>query len=353
MSLGFVGESFIGTGFDYGSVLVGIVFSMLFAYLGFRILYAILLHITKHTKISLDEMLVRRSHRPILFFILLLSIYVATKDYHDYDVFGITFNSILAICFISVGTYWAVRMGNTAIDWYSAEIAPKTKTRFDDKFAPSIKKYLSFGLILIGALLILTFLGVEITPLIAGLGIGGLAVALALQDTLKNFFSGVHVVGDKILEPGDWVKIDNVEGEVQEIGWRSTRIATLEGNLYVVPNSKITESVVLNYSKPAPESTITLEYQAVYGVDIKAVKELLLETSKKILEKDELYVKNTAKVRMAAMKDSGIEFKVFFKYRDITNRYDTVEKINIAVYEAFKKKKIEIPYPTHKVYIER
>src|SRR5919201_5109082 len=105
------------------------------------------------------------------------------------------------------------------------------------------------GLILmVGMLVLLSSVGIQITPVLTALGVGGLAVALALQDTLSNLFAGVHLLADRPIRVGDYVKIaDNVEGYVVDVGWRSTRVRMLQNNVVIVPNKRVAESVIVNY----------------------------------------------------------------------------------------------------------
>jgi len=103
---------------------------------------------------------------------------------------------------------------------------------------------------IVGALVLLGSLGVSITPMVTALGIGGLAISLALQDTLSNFFAGLHLLIEKPIRPGDFVKLEwGQEGYVATIGWRTTRLRMMSNDLVIVPNNKLTQSVVINYSR--------------------------------------------------------------------------------------------------------
>ncbi len=338
---------------DPVGILVTLVTSLVLGYVIFRIIYTVLLRITHKTKVSLDEVLIHKSHRPVFLLIVTSSFYLAFSAYLNYSVFGITLDSVFSSVYIIILTYWAVHVFNASVDWYVKEIAPKTRTTFDDKFAPSLKKYVSFGIIIVGLLVLLAGLGIEITPLVASLGIGGLAVALALQDTFSNFIAGIHIVSDRVFEPGDWVKIGDVEGQILEVGWRSTRIRTWDNNLYTMPNKTIAESIVLDYSQPDSSTTLTLKFQTVYGVDVEKVKKVITQAALSVLKKDEYYVKDSVLVRFSKFLDSGLEFTLFFRYKDRRKRFNTEENIKIAVYKAFKKHKIDIPYPTYTVYLEK
>lgn len=134
--------------------------------------------------------------------------------------------------------------------------------------------------LLVGALVLLSSLGIQITPILTALGVGGLAVALALQDTLSNLFAGVHLLADRPIRVGDYVKLaEGVEGFVSDIGWRSTRLRTLANNIVVIPNKKVAESVITNYDMPEAFTGISVKVIVDYSVDPDRVEQILTEVA--------------------------------------------------------------------------
>ena len=133
-------------------------------------------------------------------------------------------------------------------------------------------------ILLIGALVMLDALGVQITPLLTALGVGGLAVALALQDTLSNLFAGVHLLADKPIRVGDYVKIaDTIEGYVVDVGWRSTRVHMLANNVVIVPNKRVAESIIVNYDMPERRMALLVPVSVGYGSDPDRIEAALVE----------------------------------------------------------------------------
>ena len=121
-------------------------------------------------------------------------------------------------------------------------------------------------------------LGIQITPILTALGVGGLAVALALQDTRSNLFAGVHLLADRPIRVGDYIKIaDSVEGYVVDVGWRSTRVRTLQNMVMVVPNKKVAESVITNYDLPEPRVALLLRMGVSYDSDPDHVERVLVD----------------------------------------------------------------------------
>lgn len=137
----------------------------------------------------------------------------------------------------------------------------------------------------LGGLMILSALGVAITPLVAALGIGGLAVGLALQDTLANLFGGIHLLADKPLRVGDYVRLETgQEGMVLDIGWRTTRIRMASNTLAVVPNAKLAQSILLNYSSGGQQLSLHVPVSVGPATDPEVVEKILVEEAKRAAE---------------------------------------------------------------------
>ena len=132
--------------------------------------------------------------------------------------------------------------------------------------------------LIVGFLVLLAALGIQITPILTALGVGGLAVALALQDTLSNLFAGAHLLADKPIRVGDYVKVaDTVEGYVVDIGWRSTRVRMLQNMVVTIPNKRVAESIITNYDMPDSQLTLLIRVSVDYGSDVELVERLLVE----------------------------------------------------------------------------
>lgn len=202
--------------------------------------------------------------------------------------------------------------------------------------------------ILIGALAILDVLdtvGVSITPILASLGIGSLAVALALQDTLGNFFSGLYILLDQPIRVGDMVRVEpNTEGCVLKVGWRSTQIQIASGNVVVIPNSKVATSYLTNYNLPQAESSFLVELVVAFGSDLDAVEILCQKVGRDILGRIEGGVSHfEPQVRFHTVADIGIRFSVQLRGRSFADtsllRHEFLKNILIE----FRRARIPIP----------
>ena len=134
----------------------------------------------------------------------------------------------------------------------------------------------------VGLIIILNFLGIPITPMITALGVGGSAMALALQDTLANFFAGIHIMMEKSIRVGDFIKLESgQEGVVEDITWRTTRVKMLPNNMVIIPNHKFSQSIVTNYSLPEKRMSLSIPVSVSYQSDPEKVEAVLEDVAKR------------------------------------------------------------------------
>lgn len=203
----------------------------------------------------------------------------------------------------------------------------------------------------IGILVILQSLGISITPLITALGIGGLAVALALQDTLSNFFSGIQVIASRQIRPGDYVKLHSgEEGYVSDITWRNTTIRMLSNNLVVIPNSKIASSILTNYYLPDKETAVLVEIGVSYDSDLDKVERITIEAAQQVINHVEGGVKGFIPfIRYHTFSESSISFTVILRVMEFTDQYLVKHEFVKAIHKKYKENAIEIPFPIRTV----
>jgi small-conductance mechanosensitive channel len=207
----------------------------------------------------------------------------------------------------------------------------------------------------IGILIILSVLGISITPLITALGVGGLAVALALQDTLANLFAGVHILMEKSIRVGDFIKLETgQEGYVDDITWRTTRVRMLPNNIVVIPNNKLAQSVVTNYYLPEKRMSLQIPVSVSYASDPEQVEQVLLEEAKKgsadipgLLSDPEPAVRF-----IPGFGDSSLDFTLVCQVREFADQYLAQHELRKRIFKRFKKEGIEIPYPHRTVYLK-
>ena len=218
---------------------------------------------------------------------------------------------------------------------------------------------LAYGLfkgliIIIGFLIVLNVLGISITPLITALGVGGLAVALALQDTLANLFAGIHVLMERSIRVGDFIRLESgQEGYVDDITWRTTRIRMLPNNMVVIPNSKLAQSIVTNYYLPEKRMSLLIPVGVSYSSDPEEVERILLEEAKKAVgEIPGLLGDPAPAVRfIPGFGDSSLDFTLICQVQEFVDQYYAQHELRKRIFRRFNEEGIDIPFPHRTVYL--
>ncbi|MFA6318870.1 MAG: mechanosensitive ion channel family protein [Elusimicrobiota bacterium] len=204
---------------------------------------------------------------------------------------------------------------------------------------------------ILGGLIMLQTLGISITPILTALGVGGLAVALALQDTLSNLFSGFHITVSGTVRKGDYIKLDSGdEGHVMDVSWRFTSIQTLAGNMVIVPNTKLAGAIVTNYHQPEKGMAVLVPVRVAYGSDLGRVERAVVETGAEVMKGVPGGVPSYAPlVRFNAFGDSGVELNVVMRAADFTDQFLIKHEFVRRLHARFQQEGIEFPYPTRTV----
>jgi small-conductance mechanosensitive channel len=205
------------------------------------------------------------------------------------------------------------------------------------------------GLIIgIGLLIFLDSIGISIAPILASLGVGSLAVALALQDTLANVFAGFHLIADKPLEAGHFIRLQSgEEGHVVLVGWRSTRLRTPQNNIVVVPNAKLAGTVLTNFDLGSSAMAVTVEVTVALASDLDKVERLALEVAREVQRTVPGGSPGTEPaVRFIGYGDSGLRFNAILNAENLKTSNDVRHEFLKRLTERFRREGIAIPFPT-------
>ena len=211
-----------------------------------------------------------------------------------------------------------------------------------------------FAVFALGLLLLLQTLGVSITPLLTALGVGGLAVALALQDTLANLFAGIHILASKKVRLGDFVRLENgEEGYVVDISWRNTSIRQLTNAVIIVPNAKLASAVVTNFYQPERETSVLVELGVDYASDLDHVEEVTLEVARAVLAEVPGGVPGFRPLlRYHTFGDYAVQFSVVLRTRETTERFLLVHEFIKRIHERYTREGIVVPNPVQRIRLE-
>jgi len=303
---------------------------------------------TENRKNHLDQIFIRSLHTPFFILLLLLGGWIAlgavelTPKMARFAQVGISLATAFVLIFAGVKIYHGLL------------------TEYGQRYEPikpslGILALLGKGLIiLVGLLVTLDSLSISITPLLTTLGIGGLAVALAFKDTLTNFFAGFYILADRPIQVGDYIKIEGgPEGYVEEVGWRSTRIRTLANNIVILPNSKVSESIITNYYLPERRMALLVNVSVGYGSDSRRVERVLLEEATRAASEIQgMLAEPPPLVRFnPGFRESSLDFTVICQVREFVDQYFVQHELRHRILERLRREGIEIPFPQRTVHL--
>jgi small-conductance mechanosensitive channel len=198
-------------------------------------------------------------------------------------------------------------------------------------------------------------MGIPVTPILATLGVGGLAVALALQDTLSNLFAGFHIIMTRQIKIGDYVRLDSgEEGYVTDITWRTTKIKMLPNNVVLVPNEKLTKSIITNYYLPDKEMAVLVNLGVHYKSDLKKVEKVTAEVARETMKEVSGGVPEFEPfIRYGGFGDSGVSLTVIMRAKEFVDQYLIKHEFIKRLHERYAKEGIVIPYPIRAVNYEQ
>lgn len=247
---------------------------------------------------------------------------------------------LFAVGAISV-TLAAAAIASLSVDAYGPMIAPALPVS-------SLTRNLAWTLVaVLGLLVILNGLGLSITPMITALGVGGLAVALALQEPLANFFAGLFITLAGQIRVGDYVTLDSGrEGYVLDFSWRSTRLRMLSNNLIIVPNAKLAQAIVINHHLPSQDMAVLVDVGVDYASDLARVERVVVDVARDIMKRVAGGVPDFEPfVRYHTFADSSINFTVILRAREFVDQYLIKHEFIKQLHARFDAEGISIPFP--------
>lgn len=300
------------------------------------------------TKWQWDDLLVAALRGPFVLWCLVAGLYVAVvASPASAGVVSVS-GRILSVLWVFSLTLVALRIVDQIIRRYGAQLTTTLPLT-------SLTQNLAKGIVLVvGALIILNGLGISIAPMLTALGIGGLAVALALQDTLSNLFSGIYVTAARQVRVGDYIKLESgEEGYVVDIAWRSTRIRNLPNNWIIIPNTKLAQAIVTNYNLPSQDMAVLVQVGVDYRSDLEKVERVTCEAAKEVMRKVPGGVPEFDPfIRCHTFADSSINFTVILRAKTFVDQYLIKHEFVKNLHRAFAQEGITIPFPIRTVIMQ-
>lgn len=326
--------------FIAGGFFLGIIFD--------KILLKEIKKITARTKWEGDEVIVHALHGMIIFWFVAAGFYGALRSMQLSPSLTDFLQKVLLVLVILSVTLVLANILVGFVNLYSRKVGGGL---LSTSMFPNITRILVF---IIGILIIMQSLGISIAPILTALGVGGLAVALALQETLSNLFAGIQMIASKQIKPGDYVKLNSgEEGYVSDITWRFTTIRALPNNMIIVPNAKLASAVVTNYDCPEKEMAVLVQVGVSYNSDLEKVEEVVTEVGKEIMKEVQGGVPEFEPyIRYHTFNDSSIDFTVILRGREFVDQYLIKHEFIKRLHRRFNAEGIEIPFPIRTIHMQ-
>lgn len=350
---------------DYAIVLGIILGAVLVGKILFVISKKVIKKLTAKTKTNLDDIIVDKVEEPVIFGLVLgaawyalnmLEYSISELSAEDIEA-GITvayshteqFINHLFNFLVVINVTWLIaRLADALIEEYVVPLTEKSESDLDDQLLPIFRKGFKMIIWVLGIIVGLNNAGYDVGAVIAGLGIGGLAFALAAQDTVKNFFGGIMIFADKPFQIGERIQIGGIDGTVKEIGIRSTRIETLAGRIVTVPNSKFSDDAVENVDLE-PSRKIILNLGLTYDMTANQM-EKAMEILKALANEKADVIEEDVSVGFNAFGDFALGLIFIYYIKKGEDNLAVQTTVNLAILRRFSDAGLEMAFPTQTVY---
>ncbi|MFC5724240.1 mechanosensitive ion channel family protein [Streptomyces gamaensis] len=258
---------------------------------------------------------------------------------------GQAVNQVVTVLMILVATLTAARVIGTLV---------RTVAQSRSGVAGSATIFVNItriAVLAMGFLIVLQTLGISIAPLLTALGVGGLAIALALKDTLANLFAGVHILVSKTVQPGDYIRLSSgEEGYVVDINWRNTVVEQLSNNLVIIPNAKLAGTNMINFTQPEQKLSVTVQVGVGYDSDLERVERITLDVAASVMKDVTGAVPDhEPAVRFHTFGDSRIGFTVILGVGEFSDKYRVKHEFIKRLHQRYRAEDIRIPAPERTV----
>ena len=250
-----------------------------------------------------------------------------------------------------------VRMARSFVNVFTEQLEQRLQTpeqlRVLQSVVPQVQRACTGAIAVVGALVILEQVGVPVAPLLAGLGIGGIAVAFAAQNTLANLLAGLSIFIDGTVRVGDMVELDSGQrGFVEDVGWRTTKLRLFANNLLIIPNGKLAESIMTNYQMPNDEVAAYVRNGVAYGSDLEQVERVTLEVANRLVRDTPGAATDFEPImRYTAFADSNINYVVIMRAKDWPTSRLLQHRFIKAIKQRYDEVGIEISFPARNLYL--
>lgn len=340
-------ETLIASSIAIGIFLLFIVLRRLFS----KYVFAIIVKVSRQTEKDYLTRILLSFEKPVQWLFTIIGIYIAVVYFpylsHTNELF-VQLIKVFVIIFIGWGFYNL--MGVTSVIF--TRFNEKGIFNIDEIIIPFISKTLRFIILAIMFSLVVSVFGYSINGFVAGLGLGGLAIALAAQDALSNLFGGFVILSEKPFTIGDWILTPSVEGTVESISFRSTRVRTFAQALVTIPNATLANEPITNWSEMG-KRRISFELKITYDTPAERLQN--------VVNRIEYYLKNNKDIHQETIfvtfndyKDNGMEIMLYFFTKSTVwaEHLEVREKVNFAILDILRDEEVSVAVPTRRLFSE-
>jgi len=303
--------------------------------------------LTARTTTKLDDIMIDMLEEPIVLGLTIGGVWFALARLNFPDEILAVIDKAYWLMLAITITWLLARLVDAIIKEYIVPLTLKSENDLDDQVVPIIRKAIRATIWILGVIVALNNAGYNVGALLAGLGIGGLALAMAAKDTVANIFGGITIFTDKPFKINDRVKINGFDGTITEIGIRSTRLKTLENRIVTIPNSKFTDGMVENVSSE-PHRKVVLKLGLIYDTTAEKVQNGMKALQSIVDETDALEENSVISFTEFGDFSLGILFIYYIKKDGDIMGAQTI--VNMEIKNRFEKLGIEMAFPTQTVY---
>jgi len=329
----------------YLKFLFVLVVTLIIAYLAKFVFRKVLKPLTKKTETKVDDLIIKSISSIVFYVVLVLGIKYGLQYF---ELKTTIYNNLINTLLVIIVSLLMIRIVNNFFKHWAEEWRYKTKTTTDERIIPLLQKIVKAVIIILAVVFIFSAWNINISPLLATAGIAGLAIGLAVKDSLANILGGLQLVLDKTFKVGDKVELESGEmGVILDIGLRSTKLKTYDNEIIHIPNGTLANAKIKNFTQPDFSIRVNVEFGVVYGSDPEKVRQVVVEALKKI---DEVLENPEPVVEFKKMSDFSLDFIARAWVKEYTQAYSMKLTMTDEIYKALNKAKIGIPFPTRTVY---
>lgn len=332
----------------YLKFLFILVVSVLVALLAKFIMRQVLKPLAKKTKTKIDDLIVKSISSIIFYVVIVLGFKIGIQHFQfETSIYSNIVNSLFVLIIMVV----VLRIiANFSTHWLK-EWASKTESTADDRLIPLVAKILKTVTIILGIFFIFDTWNINLSPLLATVGVAGIAIGFAVRDSLANILGGIQLVLDKTFKVGDKVELESGEmGIILDIGIRSTKLRTFDNEVIYIPNGSLANTKIKNFTVPDLSIRVNVNFGVEYGSDPEQVRNVILDAMNRI---DTVIEEPAPVVQFLNMADYSLDFVGRVWVKNYTDAYSTKLKLTDEIYNALNKANIGIPFPTHTVFTKK